>query len=67
MFSITYLLPYKQIYLGTAIIYEIPNEYHSDNIEEIVLLKFREKNQTLVSKKDILVFYPILEQSMALS
>lgn len=43
MFSITYLLPYKQIYLGTAIIYEIPNEYHSDNIEEIVLLKFREK------------------------
>lgn len=39
LFGIAYLLPYKQIYSGTAIIHKIPS-VHTDSIDMKILLKF---------------------------
>lgn len=56
VFSIAYFLPYKQIYFGTAVIYEMPSRNYSDNIEREILLNFREKRPDTNIQESQIVF-----------
>ena len=53
LFVVTYYLPYKQVYSGTAIIQDIANEAKADTTEISVLLKFGEKHPKISVKEGV--------------
>ena len=53
LFSVTYFLPYRQVYAGTAIVHEIGNT-PTDSIDIAVLLRFEGKRPSSASLGQIL-------------
>lgn len=55
LLGISYYLPYKQVYSGTATIHRIP-QCKTDSVNISILLEFKEKRPNLCSIKDAKLF-----------